>query len=72
VGDNLTLPLLNHCGCNQNVFKTVCMQDVLCSVVGHMMLLKCWFCGPDESALYAYAYQLYIQGTCAIEHYIRM
>jgi hypothetical protein len=48
------------------------MQDVLCSVVGHMMLLKRWFCGPDESALYAYAYELYIQDTRIIEHYMHV
>jgi hypothetical protein len=36
------------------------MQDVLCNVIECIMKLKCWFCGPDKGAFYAYAYIIYI------------
>jgi hypothetical protein len=37
------------------------MQDVLRSVIQHIVQLKCSLCGPNKAAFYAYAYTIYIR-----------
>jgi hypothetical protein len=65
------LPLLNHHGWKQFILKHehICSMFFL-NVIEHIMLLQCRFCGPDISALYAYACIIYTHSVWILQHYI--